>query len=77
MDLDKLLTPQECAAWLGVEQHALSRMSSGRNPRIPAIRLSRKTVLYHPRTALAAWHRRAGLGEDVIRMALNESPASS
>lgn len=47
-DLDALLTPEECAAWLKMEVREVLR-----NPkRIPQMRIGHKTVRFHPRTVL-------------------------
>ena len=72
MDLDKLLTLEECAAWLRIERHALSRKSSGRRAAIPAIRNGRSFIRFHPRTVLAKFAHDAGLSPEVIAASFQE-----
>jgi hypothetical protein len=73
MDLDKLLTLRECAEWLGLERHALSRRSSGKRAPIPAIRLSKRCVRFHPRTVLVKLAHDAGVPVEVIAASLNRT----
>jgi hypothetical protein len=70
VDLDKLLTLGECADWLRMGRHTLTARSTGRNAQIPAIRLSRQIVLFHPRTILVKLAKDAGVSPEVIAASL-------
>jgi hypothetical protein len=52
--LDDILSLDEAAAWLRMNPRTLLLHTKGRNPRVPAIRISRKDVRFHPRTILKA-----------------------
>jgi hypothetical protein len=54
MNLDKVLTPEECAAWLGVEVKTLNGYAARKI--VPAMKLSKNTYRYHPRTILKDLH---------------------
>jgi len=73
MDLDRLLTAAECAAWLGLGRNTLARRSTGRRADIPAIRLGRDAVRFHPRMILAKFASDAGVSPAVISASLTET----
>lgn len=65
--LDDLLTPDDAATWLKFKRkRELLEKSKGRNPKIFPFRLSRKAVVYHPRTVLAKLARDNGAPLDFI-----------
>jgi hypothetical protein len=66
MNLDQMITADECAKWLGVTRRVLLSKCRGRRPVIPGFWINRRVVRFHPRTVLAALSRRAGLKEDLI-----------
>ena len=49
-DLDALLTPEECAAWLKISRRKL--MENTRAGLIPAVRVNGRVIRFHPRTML-------------------------
>ena len=69
MDIDKLLTPTECAEWLQISTGVLSEQSQGRRARIPAIHITQRSVRYHPRTILAKFAAEGGVAPEIIAAA--------
>ena len=65
-DLDQLLTLKECSAWLRLNERDLSEKSRGRRAVVPAVRLNRKVLRFHPRTILAKFASEAGLSPELI-----------
>lgn len=51
INLDSLLTPQECAAWLGIAERTL--INNVRRKKIPVVRINERVLRFHPRTILA------------------------
>ena len=51
IDLDQILTAQQCARWLGLTQYQFDKQS--RLGVIPTQRIGQRTRRYHPRTVLA------------------------
>lgn len=51
IDLDALLTPEECAKWLKIAERTL--LENARLRRIPAVRVNDRLLRFHPRTILA------------------------
>ena len=49
--LDAMLTPEEAAEWLKIPERKLREMVAVN--KIPAVRLSRETLRFHPRTIVA------------------------
>jgi hypothetical protein len=66
VNLDDLLTLDEAAAWLRLNRRDLSEKSRGRRAVIPAIRVNRKVIRFHPRTILAKFAADAGVPLEVI-----------
>ena len=60
MDLDKIMTLEECAAWLNMAPSTLAAKSKGTDAPIPGIWINARLVRFHPRTILA---RFAALGK--------------
>lgn len=54
LNLDELMTPEQCAAWMKIEVKTLNSMA--RRKIIPAILLSKNTLRYHPRSVLVKGH---------------------
>jgi hypothetical protein len=52
IDLDKLLTPAQCAKWLGIAERTL--LANARRKRIPVVKLNARLLRFHPRSILAA-----------------------
>lgn len=65
-DIDRIITPQEMAVLIGVEPRQLCKYSQGRNPKIPAIRISAKVVRYHIRSVLAKLALDSGLSIELV-----------
>lgn len=61
--LDELLTPEECARWLKMQEDTL--LENVRLGRIPVVKINRRVLRFHPRTVL--------LGLGVAREALIQS----
>ena len=53
IDLDALMTPEECAAWLKIEKRTLIAKNARRN-RIPVVKINQRVFRFHPRSILAA-----------------------
>ena len=60
--LDEMLTRQQCASWLGVEEEWLKRNTD----KIVPFKPGHKTALYHPRTILAKMAFDAGIPLQII-----------
>ena len=58
--VDELLTPEECALWLKMEEDTL--LENVRMGRIPVVKINSRVLRFHPRTVL--------LGLGVAREAL-------
>jgi hypothetical protein len=52
VDLDRILSPQETADWMGCELRAL--LANVRKRRIPVMRINQRVFRFHPRSILAA-----------------------
>jgi len=63
--LDELLTAKECALWLRMEEGTL--LENVRLGRIPAVKINRRVLRFHPRTIL--------LGLGIAREALIHADA--
>lgn len=50
-DLDSLLTPEQCAAWLQMKERVL--LANVRLGRIPVVKVNARVLRFHPRTILA------------------------
>lgn len=48
--LDELLTPEECALWLKMEEDTL--LENVRMGRIPVVKINSRVLRFHPRTVL-------------------------
>lgn len=55
LDLDELMTPEQCAKWLQLDVKTLNQKA--RRKIVPAMMLSKNTYRYHPRTILAELHK--------------------
>ena len=66
IDINAMLTLQECARWLRIQPRELSARSRGRNARIPAVRLNKRVIRFHPATILAKFAADAGVPVEVI-----------
>jgi hypothetical protein len=62
--LDRMLTPDECAAWLKIKRRELDEKR--RKKQIPAIQLGHRTIRYHPRTVVASMALERGVSPKVI-----------
>jgi len=76
MNLDKPLTLDECARWLRLRPRDVAAKARGLRPKIPAIRLGRKTLRFHPRTILAKFAADAGVPLAVVQASFS-APKSS
>ena len=63
--LDEILTLEECAAWLVLKPRDLK--DKVRAGRIPAIRLNKRVLRFHPRTVLL----KLGVPNDAVGMSMN------
>jgi hypothetical protein len=63
--LDEILTLEECAAWLVLKPRDL--LEKVRAGRIPAIRLNKRVLRFHPRTVLL----KLGVPSEAVGMAKN------
>jgi hypothetical protein len=70
MNLDDMLTRKEAAAWLRLSERQLVARTLGRRPKIPAFRLSRECLLFHPRTIIAKLATDAGVAPEIIQTSL-------
>ncbi len=74
INLDTLLTLEEAAAMWRVRPRELSAKSRGKRAPIPAIRINRRLVRFHPRMMFAKAAHDAGVPVHVIAAALNLKP---
>jgi hypothetical protein len=64
--LDALLSLDDAATWLGISAQRLRAKTIGRRPPVPAFRLNRRVMVFHPRTILAKMAADAGVSAEVI-----------
>ncbi len=64
-NLDEILTLEECAAWLVLKPRDL--LEKVRAGRIPAIRLNKRVLRFHPRTVLM----KLGVPHEAVGLAKN------
>jgi hypothetical protein len=72
MDLDRILTLEECAEWLRMNRRALAKASKGRCAKIPGIWINERVVRFHPRTILAKRAADSGVSLDTIAAAFSK-----
>jgi hypothetical protein len=77
IQLDDLLTLEECSEWIGLNKRDLSAKSKGRRAVIPGFWINRKVVRFHPRTVLAKLARESGVPESLIAAAFSFNPQPS
>ncbi len=65
--LDEILTLEECAAWLVLRPRDL--LDKVRAGRIPAIKLNKRVLRFHPRTVLL----KLGVPSEAVGMAKNQT----
>jgi hypothetical protein len=65
--LDEILTLEECAAWLVLRPRDL--LEKVRAGRIPAIKLNKRVLRFHPRTVLL----KLGVPSEAVGMAKNQT----
>jgi hypothetical protein len=70
-NLDQLLTLNEAARWLRMNERDLSARSQGRNPSIPGIWINKRVVRFHPRAVLAKFANDAGVALEVVAAMFN------
>lgn len=64
--LDDMISPEQCAAWLGISVRELHAKSQVSRPEIPAFRVGSQKR-FHPRTVLAVLASRAGVSSRIIK----------
>ena len=66
VNLDDLLTLEECSAWFRLNKRDLAVKSRGKRPAVPGFWLNCKVVRFHPRTILAKLAHESGVPVEVI-----------
>ena len=71
INLDDMLTPEQCAAWLHLKPRELDE--DARTGRIPCFKISHKKRRFHPRTIIATLSRRAGVPMELLAVSFGMS----
>lgn len=74
INLDDVMTPEECAPWAKVTVSWLANDRAQTYPKVPFFKLGAKTVRYHRRTILAVWARRAQIDHETIAASYGTNP---
>lgn len=70
--IDRMLTAEEAAQWLGMTKRSLLAKSKGRWSSIPAVWLNARTVRFHPRTIIAKRAQDSGARPEFVSAMFGE-----